>query len=233
MITKTKPITKAKTTTKTKAVPGKIVSKAIAHKMMDILQKEYPDAQCELQFKTPFQLLIATILSAQTTDVSVNKVTGPLFKEFPDAKALASAKLERIKTIIKPTGYYNAKATNIQACAQQLVEQFNGQVPETQEDLMKLRGVGRKTANVVLGVVYGVPGWTVDTHVQRLSNRLGFTKEKEPIKIEKDLEKLFPKKDSSKLSITLIFHGRRICFAKKPACHRCPIDKLCPSAYKV
>jgi len=219
--------------TKLKSLPNKTVSRTAAHKMMDILQKKYPDADCELKFKTPFQLLVATILSAQTTDVSVNKVTGTLFKEFPDAKALAAGKLERVKAIIRPTGYYNAKAANIQACAQQLVEQFGGVVPKTQEELMKLRGVGRKTANVVLGVIYGIAGWTVDTHVQRLSERLGFTKEKDPIKIEKSLEKLFPNQDWSKLSITLIFHGRRICFAKKPACHLCPIDKLCPSAYKI
>ncbi len=219
--------------TKLKSLPNKTVSRTAAHKMMDILQKKYPDADCELKFKTPFQLLIATILSAQTTDVSVNKVTGTLFKEFPDAKALAAAKLERVKAIIKPTGYYNAKAANIQACAQQLVDQYDGGVPKTQEELTKLRGVGRKTANVVLGVIYGIPGWTVDTHVQRLSERLGFTKEKDPIKIEGSLEKLFPNQDWSKLSITLIFHGRRICFAKKPACHLCPIDKLCPSAYKI
>jgi endonuclease III len=218
---------------KLKSSPIELVSKTIARKMMDILQKEYPDADCELKFETPFQLLIATILSAQTTDVSVNKVTGALFKEFPDAEALAAAKLERIKTIIKPTGYYNAKAANIQACAQQLVDQFGGEVPKTQEELTQLRGVGRKTANVVLGVVYSIPGWTIDTHVQRLSQRLGFTKEKDPLKIEKALEKLFPKQNGSKLSITLIFHGRRICFARKPACHLCPIDKLCPSAYKI
>ena len=137
------------------------------------------------------------------------------------------------KDIIKPTGYYNAKAVNIQTCAQQLVDQFGGEVPRTQEELTKLRGVGRKTANVVLGVVYSIPGWTIDTHVQRLSQRLGFTKEKDPIKIERSLEKLFPNQNWSKLSITLIFHGRRICFARKPACHLCPINKLCPSAYKI
>ncbi len=219
--------------TKLKSNAYKAVSRKAAHKMMDILQKEYPDADCELKFQTPFQLLIATILSAQTTDISVNKVTGKLFKEFPDAKALANANLERVKKIIKPTGYYNAKANNILACAQQLVDQYDGEIPRTLAELTKLHGVGRKTANVVLGVVYGIPGWTVDTHVQRLSQRLGFTKESDPFKIERSLEKLFPNQDWSKLSITLIFHGRRICFARKPACHLCPIDKLCPSAYKI
>lgn len=177
--------------TKLKSNAYKAVSRKAAHKMMDILQKEYPDADCELKFQTPFQLLIATILSAQTTDISVNKVTGKLFKEFPDAKALANANLERVKKIIKPTGYYNAKANNILACAQQLVDQYDGEIPRTLAELTKLHGVGRKTANVVLGVVYGIPGWTVDTHVQRLSQRLGFTKESDPFKIERSLEKLF------------------------------------------
>jgi endonuclease-3 len=216
-----------------KILSHKLVTKVTANKMMDILQKEYPDAECELTFKTPFQLLIAVILSAQTTDVSVNKVTPALFKEFPDAKALASANIERIKTLIKQTGFYNAKAHNIQACAQQLMEEFGEEVPKTQEELTKLRGVGRKTANVVLGVIHGIPGWTVDTHVQRLSKRLGFTHETDPLKIEKALEKIFPEKNWSKLSITLIFHGRRICFARKPACHLCHLNTLCPSAYKV
>jgi len=218
---------------KLKSAPVKAVTKSSAHKMMALLCQTYPDAFCELKFKSPFQLLISTILSAQTTDASVNKVTGVLFKAYPDARALASADIKCIREIVKPTGYYNAKAANIQACAQQLVDEFAGEVPKTQAELTTLRGVGRKTANVVLGVLYGIRGWTVDTHVQRLSKRLGFTKEKDPAKIEKDLEKLFPDDDWSKLSITLIFHGRRICFAKKPACHICPIDKLCPSAYKI
>lgn len=212
---------------------NKLVKSALAHKIMSLLIKKYPEAECELSYKSPFQLLIATILSAQTTDASVNKATGPLFKEYPDAKTLASADIKHLRELVKPTGYYNAKAANIQACAQQLVDQFDGQVPKTQEELVTLRGVGRKTANVVLGVIYGVRGWAVDTHVQRLSKRLGFTKEKDPVKIEKDLEKLLPHEDWSKLSITLIFHGRRTCFAKKPACHLCPVDKLCPSAYKI
>jgi endonuclease III len=198
--------------------------------MMQALCEYYPDAHCELNFDSPFQLLIATILSAQTTDTSVNKVTPQLFKRFSDAKALAEAKLDEIKGIIKATGYYNAKATNIQKCAQKLIEKFKGKVPADQEKLMTLPGVGRKTANVVLGVAYGVPGWTVDTHVQRLSKRLGFTRNSDPAKIEQDLEKLFPKENASKLSITLIWHGRRICFARKPACHLCPINQLCPSA---
>ncbi len=213
---------------------GKQSSKQLqAAKIMALLCRQYPDAFCELSFKNPFQLLIATILSAQTTDASVNKATPGLFKAFPDAAALASANPDRVRELIKPTGFYNAKANNIQACAQKLVEKFGGQIPKTQAEMVTLPGVGRKTANVVLGVLYGIPGWSVDTHVQRLSKRLGFTKETDPAKIEKDLEKLFPGQDWSKLSITLIFHGRRICTARKPACDRCPVDELCPSAYKI
>lgn len=211
----------------------KKVPLATAHKMVSELCKLYPDASCELKFRTPFQLLIATILSAQTTDISVNKVTKTLFERFPDAQSLADADLEEIKEIIKATGYYNAKAKNIQSCARTLVEKFNGKVPKTQAELTTLPGVGVKTANVVLGEAFGIPGWTVDTHVQRLSQRLGFTTHGDPIKIERDLQELFPKQDWSKLSITLIWHGRRMCFARKPACEQCPINQLCPSSMVV
>lgn len=208
----------------------KNVTKALALEMMTELCRIYPDADCELDFKTPFQLLIATILSAQTTDVSVNKVTPRLFARFPDAKSLAEADPEEVKEIIKATGFFNAKAKSIQKCAEALIEKFGGQVPGNQDDLVTLPGVGRKTANVVLGVAFGVPGWTVDTHVQRLSGRLGFTKETDPYKIELDLQKLFPEQDWSKFSITLIWHGRRLCFARKPACEQCPINQSCPSS---
>ena len=197
---------------------------------MDLLCKRYPDAECELHFKSDFQLLTSVILSAQTTDVQVNKVTPQLFKWFPTAKDLASADVEEIKKIIRPTGYYNAKAKNIQACARALVERFGGNVPRTLSELTTLPGVGRKTANVVLGVAHGVPGWTVDTHVQRLSKKLGFTRQEDPYKIELELQKLFPGADWSKLSITLIWHGRRLCFARKPDCPNCPVNHLCPSA---
>jgi len=197
---------------------------------MDHLCAKYPEAQCELNFATPFQLLIATILSAQTTDVQVNKVSGNLFLRFPDAQALATADLDEVKELIKATGFFNAKAKNIQACAQALVSNFNGEVPPVQADLVTLPGVGRKTANVVLGEAFGIPGWTVDTHVQRLSRRLGFTDETDPYKIELALDKLFPKANWSQLSITLIWHGRRICFARKPECDRCPVNTLCPSS---
>jgi len=206
------------------------VSDKIAQQEMDLLCIHYPDAQCELDFESSFQLLTAVILSAQTTDVNVNKVTKNLFKQFPDARSLAEGDLEEIKNLVRSTGYYNAKATNIQNCAKALVEKFGEEVPQEQEQLQTLPGVGRKTANVVLGVCFNVPGWSVDTHVQRLSKRLGFTDSMEPEKIENDLQKLFAGQDWSKLSITLIWHGRRICFARNPDCEHCPISHICPSS---
>lgn len=230
--------TKLKKTTAVKKKPAKgkapkavkLVDKKTAQTMMDLLCKRYPDADCELIFDSDFQLLIAVILSAQCTDVMVNKVTPILFKQFGTAKALAEAPLEEIKKIIRPTGFFNAKAGNIHNCAKAIHEQYGGEIPNTQEELTKLPGVGRKTANVVLGVAHDVPGWTVDTHVQRLSKRLGLTKNSDPLKIEMDLQKLFPKQDWSKLSITLIWHGRRTCYARNPDCGQCPINHLCPSS---
>jgi len=223
---------KARTQTKTtkSANAVKLVSKSTAHEMMSRLRALYPDADCELNFDSPFQLLTAVIMSAQTTDVQVNKVTGKLFSKFPTAKDLAEGDIEEIKEIIKPTGYYNAKAQSIQNCAQQLVLKFGGQVPCTLEELTTLPGVGRKTANVVLGVEFGQRGWTVDTHVQRLTKRFGFTKNDDPYKIELDLQKLFPDDDWSLYSITIIWHGRRMCFARKPDCPACPLKDICPSS---
>lgn len=208
----------------------RLVSRKTALDMAEKLCELYPDADCELTFDSTFQLLTAVIMSAQTTDIQVNKVTPELFSRFPTARDLAEAPLEEIKKIIRPTGYFNAKAKNIQSCAMALVERFDGEVPSTLEELTSLPGVGRKTANVVLGVAYSVPGWTVDTHVQRLSRRLGLTRQTDPYKIEKDLQKIFPEKDWSKLSITLIWHGRRLCFARKPDCPQCPINHLCPAS---
>ncbi len=207
----------------------KLVKPEVAHKMMDMLIKRYPDAHCELSFTNEYELLVSVILSAQTTDVTVNKVTPTLFTRFPTPAALAGAPLGAVTEVIRPTGYYNAKAHNIQACARALVERFGGNVPNTLEELTTLPGVGRKTANVVLGVAHDVPGWTVDTHVQRLGQRLGFTTNSDPAKIEKDLQKLFPGDQWSQMSITLIWHGRRMCFARKPDCPNCPINHLCPS----
>lgn len=221
---------KAKKTTKNKPFKFKKVSKETAQQMMNLLCQRYPDAECELIYKNDFQLLVSVILSAQCTDVTVNKVTPKLFKRFPTAKALAEGSLEEIQQIIRPTGFFNAKARNIQACAEGLIQRFGGRVPKTVEELTTLAGVGRKTANVVLGVAHNIPGWSVDTHVQRLSKRLGFSKEEDPVKIEKDLQKLFPNQDWSKLSITLIWHGRRTCYARKPDCANCPVNHLCPSS---
>ena len=232
-----KPLASAKNKIKTKAksqAPENAafvkVSPAVAKTIMDRLCDLYPDADCELKFETPFQLLIATILSAQTTDVQVNKVTKQLFARFPDPKALAEADLNEVKEIIKPTGYYNAKAKNIQDCALALVTKFKSKVPPVLEELVTLPGVGRKTANVVLGEAFEIPGWTVDTHVQRLARRLGFTDETDPYKIELALQKLFPKENWSTLSITLIWHGRRMCFARSPECPKCPVNHLCPAS---
>jgi endonuclease III len=215
-------------TSKKKSVPKAATAKA--QEMMQLLCRQYPDADCELTFKNDFELLISVILSAQTTDVQVNKVTPALFANFPGAKALAQADPEAVKKLIRPTGYFNSKAKSIQSCAQELLVKFKGQVPNTLEELVTLPGVGRKTANVVLGVVHNIPGWTVDTHVQRLSKRLGFTKNDDPHKIELDLQKLFPGQDWSKLSITLIWHGRRQCYARNPDCPSCPLKHLCPSS---
>lgn len=220
----------AKTIQKGSVKAVKLVGKEIAAEMLDALCQTYPDADCELTFDNDFQLLTAVILSAQCTDITVNKVTPKLFSRFPTARKLAEASLDEIKSIIKPTGFFNTKAANIQACAQALVTQFGGKVPATRQELTKLPGVGRKTANVVLGVVHKIPGWTVDTHVQRLSKRLGLTKNADPYKIEQDLERLFAGKDWSKLSITIIWHGRRCCYARNPNCAACPISQLCPTS---
>lgn len=251
--TAAKTVVKAKTATasKTSAAKGKSVAAAATYKkagkskspgivtlvqrddadqMMKILCKRYPDAECELTHKNDFELLTSVILSAQTTDAQVNKVTPSLFARFPTPKALAEADIEEVKQIVRPTGYFNAKAKSIQDCAIGIVTKFGGKIPKTLEELITLPGVGRKTANVVLGVLHGESAWTVDTHVQRLSHRLGFTTEVDPYKIELALQKLFPNDNWSKFSITLIWHGRRTCFAKNPNCGECPINHLCPSS---
>ncbi|NJN57473.1 MAG: endonuclease III [Leptolyngbyaceae cyanobacterium SL_5_9] len=195
------------------------------------LKRLYPDATCSLDYETPVQLLVATILSAQCTDERVNKVTPELFRRFPDAVALASADLDDIETLIRSTGFYRNKAKNIQAACRMIVSDFAGQVPKLMEDLLKLPGVARKTANVVLAHAYGInAGVTVDTHVKRLSGRLGLTTETDPVKIERDLMKLLPQPDWENWSIRLIYHGRAVCMARNPACDRCLLADLCPSA---
>ena len=199
------------------------------------LRALHPDAHCELDHKNAFELLVATVLSAQTTDVAVNKVTPKLFASYPDARALAAADQPEVGELLRTggLGMYNQKSKNIVGLARGLMENHAGEVPRTLAELVQLPGVGRKTANVVMGVTWGMPeGVVVDTHVQRLSQRLGFTKKTEPEEIEQALCKLFPREVWDPLSHTLIFHGRRVCFAQKPACSACGVSTLCPNAFK-
>ena len=200
-----------------------------ARRIYRSLLERYPYAHCELDFETPLQLLVATVLSAQTTDVSVNKVTPALFARYPDAPALAGADREDLETLLRPTGFYRAKSESVQRLSRELCERFDGEVPGRLRDLVTLPGVGRKTANVVLGNAFGVPGITVDTHVGRLARRFGWTEETDPVKVEQVLAGLFPRKDWTMLSHVLIFHGRRTCHARKPACGACPVARWCPS----
>jgi endonuclease-3 len=197
------------------------------------LRAIHPDAHCELDHKTPFQLLVATVLSAQTTDIMVNKATPALFARFGTPEALAAAKLPEIERLVGSLGFFRQKAKAIVGLARDLVANHGGEVPRTLAELVKLPGVGRKTANVVLGVAFGVPeGVVVDTHVQRISQRLGWTKSNDPAKIEQDLCKLLPREDWDLTAHLLIFHGRRICFAAKPNCEGCGVNDLCPSAFR-
>lgn len=200
-----------------------------ARKINRILAEVYPNAKCELDFETPFQLLIATVLSAQTTDIRVNAVTPGLFAAFPDAHALAVANLGEVEELIRSTGFYRAKARNIVKLANDLVDDYDGEAPRTMEELVKLAGVGRKTANVVLGNAFDTPGITVDTHMGRLARRFGWTTETDPVKAEEDIAALFPTKELTLLSHRVIFHGRRICHSRRPACGACPLMALCPS----
>ncbi|NEQ06943.1 MAG: endonuclease III [Moorea sp. SIO4E2] len=195
------------------------------------LKQLYPDATCTLNYETPVQLLVATILSAQCTDERVNQVTPELFGQFPDAVAIASADIEVLETLVRSTGFYRNKAKNIQGACRMIVKEYGGQVPKQMDKLLKLPGVARKTANVVLAHAYGInQGVTVDTHVKRLSQRLGLTKHKDPIRIERDLMGLLPQQDWENWSIRLIYHGRAICKARKPDCDACVLADLCASA---
>lgn len=197
------------------------------------LKALYPDATCSLNYETIVQLLVATILSAQCTDERVNKVTPTLFGKFPDAPALAGANREELESLIRSTGFYRNKAKNIQGACQKIVTEFNGQVPRTMTELLQLPGVARKTANVVLAHGFGInEGVTVDTHVARLSNRLGLTESDRPIPIEQDLMQLLPQPDWENYSIGIIYHGRAVCKARKPNCTDCQLAHLCPSAFK-
>lgn len=189
----------------------------------------YPDAHCELDFRSPFELLVATVLSAQTTDVRVNMVTPVLFAAYPTPAALAAADREDVERIIQSTGFFRAKTQAIMGLSQAIVERFDGEVPGRLRDLVSLPGVGRKTANVVLGNAFGVPGITVDTHFGRLVRRFGWTVETDPDKVEAEVGALFPRRDWVLLSHRLIWHGRRRCHARRPACGACPLAPMCPS----
>ena len=200
-----------------------------AEKICAALQRTYPEAHCELNFSSPLQLLVATILSAQCTDKRVNLVTAELFKKYRSAGDFADAPLAEIETAVKTTGFFRNKAKNIKACCAALVETFGGEVPRTMAELHSLAGVGRKTANVVLGNAFGINiGVVVDTHVTRLSNRLGLAKGADAVKLEHELMKLVPQNDWTLFSHWLIWHGRRRCPARKPDCANCEIQKLCP-----
>ncbi|WP_292485093.1 endonuclease III [Methanohalobium sp.] len=200
-------------------------------KIWSLLQKEYPNTEPALRFNNPFQLLIATILSAQATDTQVNRVTEHLFKKYPYVNDLAEADIKELEKDIYSTGFYKNKAKNIKKCAQMIKSLFDSKVPDNMNDMLELPGVGRKTANIILSRGFGVyEGIAVDTHVKRLSQRLGLTQNKTPEKIEQDLMKLADKKDWDAFSLTLIHHGRKICHAKNPECENCVVNTLCPSS---
>jgi endonuclease-3 len=198
-----------------------------------ILSKEIPDSTIALKFSNPFELLIATILSAQCTDVKVNQVTADLFKKHRSPRDYAESSLAKLEEEIRPTGFYRNKAKSIQKCCQELGKRFGGEVPKTLEDLVTLPGVGRKTANVILGNAFGIPGIAVDTHVHRVSQRIGLTKNDDPVKIEFDLMEIVPKEEWTHFSSLLIWHGRKTCVARKPLCGICPIRKRCDYGSKV
>jgi endonuclease-3 len=209
-----------------KSLPEKKVrAKAIYRQ----LTKNYPNVRCELDYNSAFQLLVATVLSAQCTDKRVNQTTPALFKKYPNPKKMAKADLIDIQWLVKSTGFFRAKAKNIRGLSNKIMEEFDGYVPSNLEDLIALPGVGRKTANVVLGHAFGIPGITVDTHFGRLSRRFGWSKQSDPVKVEFEVGELIPEKEWTNLSQRMIWHGRRVCHSRKPACGACPIAKLCPS----
>jgi endonuclease-3 len=206
--------------------------KARALRIMELLEKEHPDAKVALHYSNPLELLVATILSAQSTDETINKVTKTLFKKYAKPEDYANADLKELEQDVRSTGFYHNKAKNLQNSAKMLVEKYNSKVPNTMEELVKLPGVARKTANIVLTNAYGViAGVAVDTHVRRLAQRLGLSENNDPNKIEKDLMKLVPKDKWMRITDLLIFHGRRVCTAKKPNCAGCVLNKICPSAF--
>lgn len=194
------------------------------------LKKQYPDSRCSLIFQQPHELLISTILSAQCTDKRVNQVTPGLFRKYPTPRAFADADIDELKNDIRSTGFYNNKAKAIKASLSDIVEKYDGNIPNSLDKLIKLNGVGRKTANVVLGDAFGTPGMVVDTHVKRISNLLGLTKNTDPVKIEQDLMRLFPSEQWTLLGHLMIDHGRAICIARRPKCGQCILNDICPSA---
>ena len=207
--------------------------KARALKIQRLLKKTYPEVKTQLRHANPFQLLVATILSAQCTDKQVNGVTKELFKKLRTPHDFASVSNEALEALIRPTGYFRNKAKNIKNCSKSLLEKYDGQVPQTLDQLVKLPGVGRKTANVVLGSAFNIDGIVVDTHVARISKRLGLTKSNNPVKIEYDLMEIIPKKNWNVFSLQLIYFGRAICKARKPLCPICPIYDLCDFPDKI
>ena len=209
-----------------KSLPEKKVKAKAIYRQ---LTKSYPNVRCELDYNSAFQLLVATVLSAQCTDKRVNQTTPALFKKYPNPKKMAKADLKDIQRLVKSTGFFRAKAKNIKALSNKIIEEFDGDVPRDLEDLITLPGVGRKTANVVLGHAFGIPGITVDTHFGRLSRRFGWSKQSDPVKVEFEVGELIHEKEWTNLSQRMIWHGRRVCHARKPACGACPLAKLCPS----
>ncbi len=204
-------------------------AKRHAARVVRRLKATYPQVRCALNFRSPLELLVATILSAQCTDTRVNIVTKDLFKKYPDAKAFAAAKPAELERAIQSTGFFRSKAKSIATTCGQLVEQYAGQVPQDLDALVELRGIGRKTANVVLGTAFGIPtGVVVDTHVGRLSRRLGLTRHADPVKVERDLMALLPKSQWIDFAHRLIAHGRKVCLARRPKCEVCPLAELCP-----
>ncbi len=199
-----------------------------AEKIFEVFGKVYDDADCTLEYKTALELLIATQLAAQCTDARVNMVTPALFAKYPDVYAFANADELELREDIRSTGFFRNKAKNIIGCCRMLIDDFGGEVPNNMDDLLKLPGVGRKTANLVLGDFFGIPGVVVDTHATRLSNRMGLTNQKDPYKIELDLQKLLPPKDWADFCHCLVYHGRAYCTARAPKCDACPIEHLCP-----
>lgn len=196
--------------------------------VLRVLDRAYPEAECSLTFGNPFQLLVAVILSAQTTDERVNRVTPALFGRFPGPREMAAASLEEIEALIKSTNFFRNKAVALKTTSQLLLDRHGGEVPRTVDELVALRGVGRKTANVILGVAYGEPGLVVDTHVGRLSRRLGFTSETDPVKVEHEMCGIVPRERWTDYAHVMISHGRAICTARKAMCEHCPLARLCP-----